>query len=166
MYIVDSSQQIQLISEMTQLRRDVENYVVYYHHPYTNQMWKSFFPRATEDDLGPKLLRHEPLPGTLREHLDVCLKEDVPENAIGLGIEFSVAIHKWPGIFRILEERYSDYHRGQLSLFLKHLKVEDARKNMHELDKHPEEVNISGKDLNQLAWRSRKLKMKRFFYPG
>lgn len=166
MYIVDSAQQIKLISEMTQLRKDAQNFVVYYHHPYTNQMWKSFFPRATEDELGPKLLRHEPLPGDLREHLNICLKEDVPENAVGLGIELSVSIHKWPQIFKILEEDYSDYHRGQLNLFLKHLKVEEARKNINELDKGVEELQVSDKDLSQLAWRSRKLKMKRFFYLG
>lgn len=166
MYIVNPSQQIKLISEMTQLRKDEENFVVYYHHPYTNQMWKSFFPRATAGDLGPKLLRHEPLPGSLVEHLDICLTEDVPENAIGLGIEQSVYIHKWPEIFRILEEKYADYHRGQLRLFLKHLKVEEARENIHELDKAVDELNISDKDLNQLAWKSRKLRMKRFFQLG
>lgn len=151
---------------MTQLRKDAQNYVVYYHHPYTNQMWKSFFPRATEGELGPKLLRHEPVPGNLRKHLSICLTEDVPENAIGLGIELSVSIHKWPQIFKILEEDYSNYHRGQLSLFLNHLKVEEAKKHINELDKRLDELQVSDKDLNQLAWRSRKLKMKRFFHLG
>lgn len=166
MYIVDPSQQIKLINEMTQLRKDSKNYIVYYHHPYTNQMWKSFFPRASGDELGPKLLRHEPLPGSFRELLSICLKEDVPENAIGLGIEMSASVRQWPEIFQVLEKDYSDYHRSQLRLFLEHLKVEEAEKNLMQLDKEIDELNITDQDLNQLAWRSRKLKVKRFFTLG
>ncbi|MEX0647934.1 MAG: hypothetical protein WEA56_08055 [Balneolaceae bacterium] len=163
MYIVDPSQQIELIREMTQIRKDMENWMVYYHHPYTNQMWKSFFPKATGKDRGPKLLRHEPLQDDLREYLMVCLKEDVPENAIGAGIEQSARMEKWPEIIQALEKDYTHYVRSQLKLFLKHMKVEKFRENARELNLDLSEFSLSEKELKNLSWRSKKLKLKRIF---
>lgn len=163
MYIVDPSQQIELIREMTQIRKDMEKWMVFYHHPYTNQMWKSFFPKATEKDRGPKLLRHEPLQENLRDYLMACLKEDVPENAIGAGIEQSADMEKWPEIMDVLEQDYKEYERSQLRLFLKNLNVERYQENMEELNINPESLSLSEKDLKSLSWRSKKLKLKKLF---
>lgn len=163
MYIVEHAQQVQLIKEMIQLRRDMENFVVYYHHPHTNQMWKSFFPVATKGDLGPKLLRHEPLP-ELEELLDICLSEDVPENAIGLGIELSVFIEKWMIVFDILEKNYSSYRSGQLKLFLKNLEIDNYQDKIKSWvgNDDPRHIEIE-KKIKELAWRSKKLKFKKIF---
>lgn len=168
MYILDNDRQIALIHEMKQLRKDSTKYEVYYHHPYTNQMWKSFFPLSGGEALGPKLLRHEPLPTDIGECLDICLTEAVSENAMGLGIEWSANTALWPRIIKILEKKYSQYHRGQLKLFLNHL-------NMGEVDlppaveknPSPEKIPaITNEELNNLIWRSRKIRMKRFFVLG
>lgn len=165
MYIIDSDKQLSLIKEMKQLRKDSRKYEVYYHHPYTNQMWKSFFPLSDGETLGPKLIRHEPLPTDIEECLAICLTEEVPENAIGLGIEWSAHTALWPQIIKILEKNYSHYLRGQLKLFLNHL-------NMGEVDvpaERPEASppskipDITSEELNNLIWRSRKIRMKRFF---
>lgn len=162
MYIVDHNQQVQLIKEMTQLRRDLNCYEVYYHHPHTNQMWKSFFPVASNEDLGQKLLRHEPLPDNLGELLKICLVEEAPENAIGLGIEMSTLIDEWPIIFDLLDKNYSSYDRKQLRLFLKHLCVEKYHERIEDVE-NIEILNLTEKDLKKLAWRSRKLKVKSLF---
>lgn len=161
MYIVDPSQQIELIREMTQIRKDMENWMVYYHHPYTNQMWKSFFPKASEKGRGPKLLRHEPLQDDLGEYLKICLTEEVPENAIGAGIEQSADMEKWPEIMDALEKDYKKYNRSQLRLFLNHMKVENYRENAGELDL--EKLPLPEKELKNLSWRSKKLKFKKLF---
>ncbi len=95
MYIIDHDKQIALINEMKQLRKDSKKYEVYYHHPYTNQMWKSFFPRANDEELGPKLLRHEPVPADIKERLNICLGENGK-----WVIEWSVHPELWPDIFR------------------------------------------------------------------
>ncbi|MCW9707140.1 hypothetical protein [Fodinibius salsisoli] len=169
MYIIDHNKQLSLVKEMKQLRRNTQSCEVYYHHPFTNQMWKSFFPRAKEDNLGPKLLRHEPLPNTIEACLDICLAEDAPENAIGLGIEWSTKATLWPEVIKILEENYSDYLRGQLKLFLKHLDMEEAELGtIKETSSKPTTGNndISGEEIDNLIWRSRKIRMKRFFVLG
>lgn len=163
MYIIDSSQQIQLINEMTQLRKDMEKWEVYYHHPFTNQMWKSFFPKATANNRGPKLLRHEPLPEDLREYLMICLNEDAPENAIGAGIEQSAQIEKWPEIMKILEQDRSQYERSQLRLFLEHLNVENFRQNLDELELSVDDLPFTEKDLKRLKWQAKKIKFKKVF---
>lgn len=156
---------------MKQLRRNTKKCEVYYHHPFTNQMWKSFFPRATAEDLGPKLLRHEPLPNSVVTCLDICLAEDASENAIGLGIEWSVRTMLWPQIIKILEENYSNYLRGQLKLFLEHLDMEEAelqaiqKNSLSDMETASNPV-ISDEQIDNLVWRSRKIRMKRFFVLG
>ncbi|TYP92035.1 hypothetical protein LX73_2281 [Fodinibius salinus] len=168
MYIIDYDKQISLINEMKQLRKDDETCEVYYHHPYTNQMWKGFFPRSTEDELGPKLLRHEPPPTDMTERLQVCLGEAVPENAIGLGIEWSSKPELWPSIIEVLEKRYSNYNRKQLKLFLNNLQLDEAKDQLPEkndAEDHSDQ-QLFADQVGNLIWRSRKIRMKRFFVLG
>ena len=168
MYITDHDKQVALINEMKQLRKDSKKYEVYYHHPYTNQMWKSFFPCANDDVLGPKLLRHEPVPTDINERLNICLGEDAPENAIGLGIEWSARPEIWPDIIQALENRYSHYNRKQLKLFLHNLHLDEAKEKMpaEASDEELVDVKISEDTVGNLIWRSRKIRMKRFFVLG
>lgn len=167
MYIIDQAKQRSLISEMKQLRKNSTSYEVYYHHPFTNQMWKSFFPKAKGDDLGPKLLRHEPIPAKIEEQLNICLNEDEPENAIGLGIEYSAKPSLWAPIIQALEQNYSRYDRKQLKLFLKHLDIDEVEQVIDEKDAdEPLTEVISAKKANNLIWRSRKIRVKRFFVLG
>ena len=168
MYIIDHDKQIALIKEMRQLRKDSKKYEVYYHHPYTNQMWKAFFPQATEDDLGPKLLRHEPSPSSIEECLNVCLEENAPENAIGLGIEWSAKPELWPQIVKALENRYSHYDRSQLKLFLNHLDLDETKVNSVPAEEKADEENapISADRVDDLIWRTKKVRLKRFFVFG
>jgi len=168
MYIIDHDKQISLISEMKQLRKNTKSYEVYYHHPYSNQMWKSFFPQASGDELGPKLLRHEPVPTDIEERLNICLRAEAPENAIGLGIEWSAKPELWPSIIQALEKSYSHYDRTQLKLFLDNLELDES--NVRVTDKQTqtekESPNISADLVGNLIWRSRKIRMKRFFVFG
>lgn len=164
MYIIDYNQQNQLIKEMTQLRRDVDNLVVYFHHAHTGRMWKSFFPRATAKELGPKLLRHEPVPASLEEHLSICLSEDVPENAIGLGTELSVQIERWPEIIQVLEENHKNFVPVQVRRFLKYLKSSRFKENISQLGINGEELELTYKELKSLKWRTRKIRVKSFLF--
>lgn len=164
MYITNPDHQRQLLKEMTQIRRDLDTFEVLYHHPYTNQTWKSFFPKAVGKDLGPKLLRHEPLPDDLSEIISVCLTENVPQNAIGLGIEYSVLLEKWPAVFEIIGQNYADYNSDQVRLFLQHLEAEKFREFIDRLKFDIEEFDLTEKKLKKLVWRSRKLKLKSFLW--
>jgi len=168
MYIIDHDKQVDLINEMKQLRKDSKKYEVYYHHPYTNQMWKSFFPHANGDELGPKLLRHEPVPSDINERLNICLGEDAPENAIGLGIEWSARPEIWPDVIQALENRYSHFDRNQLKLFLDNLHLDEAKEKMPvETSKDDEKANkITEDKVGNLIWRTRKIRVKRFFVLG
>lgn len=168
MYIVDHDKQIAQINEMKQLRKNSQKYEVYYHHPYTNQMWKGFFPRANGDDLGPKLLRHEPPPANIEEQMNICLRDNIPENAIGLGIEWSARPELWPTIIQALEKQYAHYNRTQIKLFLENLKLEQAKEQlpMEPQKKESIDKNLSSDWVGNLIWRSRKIRMKRFFVLG
>lgn len=117
MYILDPEQQRTMIAEMEQLRKDSQSWEVYYHHPVTNSMWKSFFPVANDKEHGPKLLRTEPVAVELKQRLDNCLIENNSEDAVGLAIELSAAPTKWKKILTITAQHYREYHRRQLSLF-------------------------------------------------
>jgi hypothetical protein len=164
MYVLDHKRQLSLIGEMTQLRRDSNTWEVYYHHPTTNIMWKSYFPKATENDRGPKVLRTEPVPDQLDERLQNCLIEEEAENAIGLGIELSAAPGKWTQIMDILEQRYRTYHRKQLPLFLKTLKVEDYESLFQEIKYGLGDIAATNSDFDDLAKRSKKIRFKRFWF--
>ncbi|MGD8428503.1 MAG: hypothetical protein PVH63_12800 [Balneolaceae bacterium] len=165
MYIIDHQKQIDLIRDMKQLRKNTKKYEVYYHHPYTNQMWKSFFPKAEGENLGPKLLRHEPIPSNIEELLNMCLGEEAPENAIGLGIEWSSKPALWPSIIRALEKGYSHYDRSQLKLFLDNLELDDSKIIPQDATDTVAKKN-SSENLGNLIWRSKKIRMKRFFVLG
>ena len=164
MYIVDPSRQLQIMKEMKQLRKDTEKYEVFFHHTMNDQMWKSFFPRATKDGLGPKLLRQEPHPETYEELLDICLSDEVPENAIGLGIDLSAQMEIWPEIFEYLENNRRDMKSGQLRLFLKHLQVYRYSENLSELNIDPEDLPYEESELKKFLWRSRKLTFKSYLF--
>lgn len=166
MYIIDHDKQIAQIKEMKQLRKNSKKYEVYYHHPYTNQMWKSFFPRSNGKKLGPKLLRHEPVSTDIRERLNICLGEQAPENAIGLGIEWSARPDLWPSVIRALEDKYSHYDRSQLKLFLDNLQLDEAKENFSEKSVPNDKEEITADLVGKLIWRSRKIRMKRFFVLG
>lgn len=163
MYIVDHQKQIALINEMKQLRKDSKKYEVYYHHPFTNQMWKSFFPQAEGDDLGPKLLRHEPVPSDVSERLNICLSERAPENAIGLGIEWSAKPQLWPDIIQALEQEYTHFNRSQIKLFLDHLDLEESKEKV---SAGATDEKAKSENVDNLIWRSKKIRMKRFFVLG
>lgn len=163
MYILDYNQQLNLIREMTQLRKDADNWVVYYHHPSTNEMWKSFFPKATEEDRGPKLLRTEPVPERLEDQLQQCLTGGIEENAIGLGIELSVNPQKWEKIISLIEDHYREYDRNQLSLFLDHLGLEKGENLFKEIGHPTADFGMDKETLKKLSWRSKKVRFKRFW---
>lgn len=166
MYIIDQAKQVSLIREMKQLRRDSKKFEVYYHHPYTNQMWKSFFPQSNGEELGPKLLRHEPVPSGVSERLHICLDEGAPENAIGLGIEWSTRPALWPAIIQELEDNYSEYNRHQLKLFLESLNLNEEQYIGEKMPLRESSLQITAQDINDLIWRARKIRMKRFFVFG
>lgn len=168
MYIIDHEKQISLIGEMKQLRKNSKSYEVYYHHPYTNQMWKSFFPLASEEDLGPKLLRHEPIPSDVEECLNICLKEKVPANAIGLGIEWSAHPELWPSIIQTMEKRYARYSRSQIKLFLDNLQLDASKVDTPEKEQKDTKQlpTLSAESVKNLQWRTRKIRVKRFFVLG
>ena len=164
MYVLDYNRQLALIKEMTQLRKDSNDWVVYYHHPTTNEMWKSYFPKATRQQKGPKILRTEPVPEKLKDRLDECLKSKVEENAIGLGIELSVEPQKWEQIISLIEKEYKSYNRDQLNKFLKYLSVESYTELFDEINHAPAEYDLTKDDLKGLAWRSKVVRFKRFWF--
>ena len=164
MYVLDRDQQVSLIGEMTQLRKDPQKWEVYYHHPSTNAMWKSYFPRATAEERGPKILRTEPVPEQLEERMDNCLIEEETQNAIGLGIELSTIPDQWPQVLAILEENYRRYHRSQVPVFLEHLGIEAYEPLFAQINYNLEASDLSKSDFHDLAYRSRKLRFKRFWF--
>jgi hypothetical protein len=163
MYVVDPNEQQTLIAEMHQLRKDNRTWEVYYHHPSTNVMWKSFFPIAGKRGKGPKLLRTEPVADQLKQRLDNCLIEDNRGNAQGLGIELSAAPEHWKHIIDISSQYYKKYHRRQLSLFLKALGVEEYHDHFSKLGFEPAEYGLTESHFDDLARRSKKLRFKRFW---
>lgn len=167
MYITDHAEQIQLIREMTQLRKDMETFEVFFHHPYSGQLWKSFYPQATGEELGPKILRHEPLPEDLEELITICLTDEVPQNAIGLGIELAAQAGQWVEIFRILESGFKKWNSRQLRLFLQYLAPEKFPENLERFrngESADELISDPEMTLKELQKLSRRMKLKSYFF--
>lgn len=164
MYVLDYHQQISLMQEMTQLRKNEDKWEVYYHHPTTNEMWKSYFPKANGVKRGPKILRTEPVPERLQDRLNPCLKSEDKDDAIGLGIELSVNPGRWEELLQIIEEDFKEYKRGQLKLFFSHLGLFNYKDLFEELHIEPEQFGLDEKTLNQLKWKGRKILFKKLWF--
>lgn len=164
MYILDYDRQISKTREMTVLKKDQENFVMYYHHPTTNEMWKSYFPRLTPNNRGPKILRTEPVPDNLEERLDESVGSPLPENAIGIGIELSAQPDIWNQVIEIVERRYLNYRSGQLKLFLDNLGVIKPHQLLKELDKKPKDIGIDEEGLKHISKKAKRLKLKRSLF--
>lgn len=163
MYVLDYHRQISLMKEMTVLRKNDEKWEVYYHHPSTNEMWKSYFPRANGEKRGPKILRTEPIPDKLEDGLDICLKGNDQEDAIGFAIELSVSPAKWKKIIQLIDDHYKEYDRQQLKLFFKYLGLFEYEQLFKDLHEEPEHYDLDQKTLKQLGWKARKILIKRFW---
>ncbi|MDX1617936.1 MAG: hypothetical protein R3224_04065 [Balneolaceae bacterium] len=163
MYVLDYHKQIALMQEMTQLRKKEEQWEVYYHHPTTNEMWKSYFPRANGVKRGPKILRTEPVPDNLEERIHPCLTSEFRDDAAGLGIELSVNPDKWDELLDIIENNYRDYKRSQLTHFFKHLCLFNYQELFEELHASPEQFGLDESALKQMKWRGRKILFKKFW---
>jgi|AntRauTorcE11898_2_1112593.scaffolds.fasta_scaffold16931_2 hypothetical protein len=163
MYVIDHDRQISLISEMTQLRKDSESWEVYYHHPTTNAMWKSYFPKANGKKRGPKILRTEPVPDRLEDRFENCLVEPETENAIGLGIELSTTPGIWQAVIEILENNYRRYDRKQLKLFLKQLGVENYDTKLDEINGDVKDLDLTEEELKKMSRRAKIIRFKRFW---
>lgn len=165
MYVVDRDRQIMLIQEMTQLRKNLQSWEVYYHHPTTNDMWKSYFPRARGEDRGPKVMRVEPVPESQDVLIHRCLESESVDDAMGLGLELSVNPSHWEPVMEVLEEHWNTWERGQLTTFLRYLGVEQHASLFREIGYDPATDGLSVKHFEALRRRARKLRWKRFFYP-
>lgn len=161
MYVLDHNQQIKLIREMTHLRNNEEKWEAYYHHPSTNEMWKTHFPKARGEKRGPKILRTEPMPEQLDERLAVCLTSDNPDDARGLAVELSVYPQEWEQVVDIIEEHYQNYDRGQLRIFSQNLGLFNYKEHFEELGFTLRELNLTDKKLKQLKWRVWKIQFKK-----
>ncbi|MFH5832738.1 hypothetical protein [Halalkalibaculum sp. DA384] len=161
MYVLDYHRQLALIKEMVQLRKDDEKWEAYYHHPSTNEMWKSFFPQANGEKRGPKVMRIEPVPEKLEERLDVCLKSDNKDDARGLGVELSVDPHKWDHVLGIIEKQYREYERSQLQIFLSEIGIREYEKTFKNLGYEFQDFGFDEKQLKSMLWRIRKVLFKK-----
>lgn len=164
MYILDRERQVALIREMTQLRKDTDKWVVYYHHPTTNEMWKSYFPYGAGDGQGTKIMRKEPVSEDLKERVDRCLSSREEENAAGLGIDYSVSPGKWESLVDHLEDHYRKYRRKQLSVFLDHLGIFEFESLFRKLNYVPSDDGWKETHYRDLARRCRKIKFKRLLF--
>lgn len=165
MYILDRDRQITLIKEMTQLRKDSENWVVYYHHPTTNEMWKSYFPRSRGDRRGPKVMRPEPVPEPESELVDRCLRSDVEDDAMGAGLELSVKPSCWENVTAVLEENYLRYRPSQLKRFIRFLGIMNFEELFAEIGYDPASDGLGEEHFASLRSRIWKVKLKRFLWP-
>lgn len=165
MYVVNRDRQISLMREMTQLRKDSENWEVYYHHPTTNEMWKSYFPRAGENDRGPRVMRPEPVSRELPELLERCLGSDLEDDAMGLALELSVVPGRWEEVVDAMECDYRKYRRSQLRIFVRYLGIEDYRELFEEIGYDPEAHGLDAGHFDELRRRVKRIRLKRFLIP-
>lgn len=161
-YVLDYKDQIRRINEMVAVRKDMETMEVYYHDTSTGELWKSFFPRYTKKNNGPKLLRPEPLPVSLEKKLEKCLNSEDKSDAVGLGIELSVNPEKWADIMALLKKNRRNYRRSNFFVFLKSSRLLDPIKSLSEIGQIPANFELTEKELKKLRRQAKFLRFRRF----
>jgi hypothetical protein len=141
----------------------METLEMFFHDPYTGELWKSFFPRNSPMNRGPKLLRLEPLPESLEMQLERCLTSNEEADSMGLGIELSANPEKWPEIITLLKKNSSNYHRSNFFIFLKYSGLLKPLASLDELGEKPETIGTTQKELKRLRRQAKFIKFKRFF---
>ncbi|MDX1642307.1 MAG: hypothetical protein R3220_11450, partial [Balneolaceae bacterium] len=145
------------------VRKNMETMEMFYHDPQTGELWKSFFPKYTPQDRGPKLLRPEPLPESLELQLKNCLTGSEEVDSMGLGIELSVQPKKWPEIVSLLKKNSSSYRRANFFIFVKYAGLIHPFSSLQEIGETPESCGFTRKDLKRIRRQVRFIKFKRFF---
>ncbi len=163
LYILDYKEQIRRTNEMVTVRKNMETFEMYYHDPRTGELWKSFFPKYSPKNRGPKLLRPEPLPENLELQLESCLTSSEETDSIGLGIELSAHPNQWPEIINLLKKNSSTYHRSNFFLFLKHSGLIQPLHSLSELGKTPESIGTTIEEMKRMRRQAKFIKFKRFF---
>lgn len=163
LYILDYKEQIRRTNQMVTVRKNMETFEMYYHDPQAGELWKSFFPKYSTKNRGPKLLRPEPLPENLELQLESCLTSTEKTDSIGLGIELSAHPNQWPEIIALLKKNSSSYHRSNFFLFLKHSGLLHPLTSLRELGKTPETIGSTLKGLKRIRSQAKIIKFKRFF---
>lgn len=163
MYILDYKEQIRRTNEMVTVRKNIETLEMYYHDPQTGELWKSFFPRHSPKNRGPKLLRPEPLPESLELQLESCLTSTEEADPMGLGIELSAEPEKWAEIITLLKKNSSNYHRSNFFIFLKYSGLLKPLASLDELGEKPETIGTTKKKLKRIRRQIKFMKFKRFF---
>lgn len=163
LYVLDYHEQIRRTNEMVTVRKNMERLEMFYHDPITGELWKSFFPKYTSANRGPKLLRPEPLPETLEVQLKNCLTSPNEEDSVGLGLELSANPKKWPEIVSLLKKNGKSYHRANFFLFLKYSGLLHPFSSLEEIGETPGSCEITHKNLKRIRRRAKFIKFKRFF---
>lgn len=165
MYLLDPQQQNRLIRDMSLTRKDRDNDESFYYDISSEKMWKSFYPLATAQHLGPRLLRIDPLPESLEECIALCLDDEATrEDARGLGIELSTTPQQWQQVITIVEENHRNYNRKKLHTFLKKIQIENYETLFDQLNITFETLELDEDTLNKLAQRSKKIRYKRLLF--
>lgn len=163
LYILDYKEQIRRTNEMVTVRKNIETLEMYYHDPQTGELWKSFFPRNSQNSRGPKLLRPEPLPESLELQLESCLTSNEETDPMGLGIELSAEPKKWPEIITLLKKNSSIYPRSNFFIFLKYSGLLKPLASLDELGEKPETIGTTQKELKKIRRQTKYIKFRRFF---
>lgn len=163
LYILDYQEQIRRMNEMVTVRKNMETMEMFYHDPQTGELWKSFFPKYTPANRGPKLLRPEPLPESLELQLKSCLTSPDETDSAGLGIELSATPKKWPEIISLLKKNSRNYRRSNFFIFLKYSGLLHPFSSLQEIGENPESCGTTRKDLKKIRRRAKFIKFKRFF---
>ncbi len=164
MYVIQHKRQLERIREMITLRKNEQTLEVFYHDPKTGELWKSFFPKRTESDSGPKLLRPDPLPESLEIQLELCLNSNVNADAIGLAIEYSTRPDAWDEILTTLEQNGKKYLRTNFFTFINKLGILNPTQAFKDIENNQKPIHISKPELLMLSKRAKLLKLKRLFW--
>lgn len=160
MYILEAEVQKNYLKDLTFLKKDEENWIMYYHNPKTNEMWKTYYPLSCNNGRGPKVMRTEPLPDSLEEHLNICLKSEIPDDAIGAAYDYAFRFEDWDKIVSILENQYRNYPRKQLKRFIHHLGIEQPEEQLRKAGSTYETIVPDKEELDELARRAKKIRYK------
>jgi len=155
MYILDSSKQAELISNLVLIETLDSGWSKRYQNPITGEKWLKFFVGAGHGNF--PILRNDPPPSDIAEWMEECFSSSDQDNVIGLALELSQKYETWGDVIGYLETNRGRFEAEKIARFIERLTVLSPINRRSTLNKHYTEIEKDAQYFRDLAERARRL---------
>ena len=155
MYILDASEQAELIRGLVLIETLDEGWSRIYRNPVTGEKWLQTFVSSGHG--GATILRNDPSPTTITEWLEMNFSSNRQDDVVGLALELSEKYETWADVVEYLEANQARLDADKIAIFLERMNVLNPSNRRSSLNKHYTEVEKDYQYFRDLSERARRL---------